>query len=494
MSEITIKATNSGPIKSLEIVLSEPGVHVVTGCNGVGKSKFLNGIDYADGTGSERPEKRIGAKAGSIEVAGAVLKLGQKVTRGGKLQITSVAGQRCLGVLIDADGVADGARADARRIEALIQMAGVRANLDAFAGLGVDVPVAAGEYPEDYPFCSLADQVRKRLNDQGLQADKDAEAFESKSLGAKAAAGDVDAALADADPDVLRDDLAQALEEQARLQAERQAAVKSQQAAEEARKRLNAVPVDVGPEVAGKLLQEAAYERGMAAKDVANAEQRIQELRGILAEKESALRMADAAKKSADRNAAMRAACEAQIAAGTSAGPSPEDMAAAQQSVATARDRLEKAAVARRSREQLSAADDFAEASEIAAAKAKRLRKAARDVDGVLAAQIATLGTPCRVEEGRLVVEHGDRVDYVHDLSPGERAKLFCSALVAKLGPDGLGTVDQETWLRMDGAGKLAFAMMAQEAGCYILAEGIEEDPDKCDGSVSVKRYAVGEE
>ena len=87
-----IKATDAGPIRGLEFELQGPGVYVLRGPNGCGKSTLLDAVDVVSGKGDRRPTKREGAAMGRVEVGGATLKLGQRVTKTGALEVAAVPG------------------------------------------------------------------------------------------------------------------------------------------------------------------------------------------------------------------------------------------------------------------------------------------------------------------------------------------------------------------------------------------------------------------
>jgi hypothetical protein len=369
-------------------------------------------------------------------------------------------------------------------------MCGGKADRSAFVKLDpeVDSLLPDGELSPDTGTVQMAAVVRQRLHAAALAAEKESQALEAKRAAGEAVAAGVDLSLAAISP---VDMTAQATEAQRRLiglQEQAKAAEKSRQAADEARTKLRAIPSD-DPQKASDAMSAARTVAISASNDVRQAERMLDELRKIADEKNAAVRLATAEYEAAKRNAELRSACEAQIAAGQVAGPTDAELIEADEAVEQARQRIEQAAIARKAAEQLDAANEFSKAAAYQSERAQRLRQAAWSVDSVLADQIATLGAPVAIKEGRMVATDKGREVFVHDLSPGQRAQLFGVPFVRVLGKQGLGTIDQRTWLQLDGRGKADLQKLVVESGYYVIAEGIEDDPEKCDRPISVEKF-----
>lgn len=484
-----ITATDAGPIRGLEFELSGPGVYVLRGPNGCGKSTLLDAVDAAAGKGDRKPTKRDGAALGRVEVAGVVLKLGAKVTKTGSLEVQSVEGQSALGTLIDP-GYKDETVADQHRIEALLALVGAKSDPQAFAALDRE----AGEIIQCLPIqtsaVAAADMMRKALHDRALTAERDAERFAGQEQAARAAAEGVDIS-APCDDAELQTAFQWAALEQSRLTTAAKAGLKARQDAQAARQRLASVED-------GDSLASATIACAKARECMEHTNEVIADLKWSLEKAQSDLREENARHASevkslanATERASLREQLESVISAGESAEvPTTAEIEAAQLAVDASRNSLQMAALVRKAREQVANANGFADATKQQATRAERLRKAAWAVDGVLADQIAQLGVPVSIREGRMVVERNGREVFIGDLSHGERAALFLGPLSRSLGKGGLATVDQSTWESLDGEARSAIAAESARLGIYILTAESEKNAAECARPIRVEQYA----
>lgn len=498
MSE-TIKIENCGPIKALEVTLGDPGVYVVRGPNGCGKTTLLDTLDVVTNSGDRKPTKREGAAVGKVEALGVILRLGQKVTRGGKLVIQSVEGQNALGVLIDPQ-IKDPVAADKRRIEALVAMCGAKAGRELFLDLDPEADDLLPAMPTGCELTTYANSARAFLHEAALQAEKDAVRQEANASAAEAAGKGVDLKLADVDPNDLAEQLTLCQKRAAIIENQIAETAERKRKAEEARKRLAIIDGGISEDQATERLRIARENLGSLQAvvqkeegEIRDAQRRLDSAKHEASKAMSEVEGAQTLIVQVKRNAELRAACEAQIAEAAKEGPTQEQFNAEVLKVHEARRTIEAAAVARKAREQLEAAAEFLEAAETQDKRSKRLRKAAWSVDKVLAAQIERLETPVEIKDGRMIcrVPPGSdgREVFVHDLSYGQRAQLFGVPFCRALGKGGLGTVDQRTWEGLDGRGREQFAALVRSQGVYVLTAEAERDPEKCDEEIRVEQF-----
>ena len=133
---LVAKISNVGPIDELEVPLAPGRLTRVTGANGAGKSTAINAVLAACGSdvGSDLTP-RDGHSSGSVEMPGVTLRIGKRLSRKGEAETFVVMEDGGdLQKFIDP-GVKDPAAADARRIEAILNMAGVKVDDDSVKAL-----------------------------------------------------------------------------------------------------------------------------------------------------------------------------------------------------------------------------------------------------------------------------------------------------------------------------------------------------------------------
>ena len=124
---LVAKISNVGPINELEVPLAPGRLTRVTGANGAGKSTAINAVLAACGSdvGADLTP-RDGHSSGSVEMPGVTLRIGKRLSRKGESEtFVFMEDGGDLQKFIDP-GVKDPAAADARRIEAILNMAGVK--------------------------------------------------------------------------------------------------------------------------------------------------------------------------------------------------------------------------------------------------------------------------------------------------------------------------------------------------------------------------------
>lgn len=128
--EIVIQAQHVGPVEAIEIVLARPGLTLVEGPNEAGKSSLERGLFALTEAGAARPAVMVGAERGSVALEADGVRreltvLPSRVTRSGTMPVKVLPGAAALKIA-DGAGLADPKRADAARLSALAEVAGLR--------------------------------------------------------------------------------------------------------------------------------------------------------------------------------------------------------------------------------------------------------------------------------------------------------------------------------------------------------------------------------
>jgi len=128
-AENTIRINNVGAIEFCEVALEPGQVTHVTGRNGAGKTTAIRSVLAACGGPTEGLEPRDGEDAGTIDGPGIALRIGKRVSKKGQCEtfVAMESGDE-LQRFIDP-GVKDAVAADNRRIEAMLNMAGIQIDL-----------------------------------------------------------------------------------------------------------------------------------------------------------------------------------------------------------------------------------------------------------------------------------------------------------------------------------------------------------------------------
>jgi energy-coupling factor transporter ATP-binding protein EcfA2 len=170
------KAKNLGAISEFEWpAASDGGLTVFTGWHGLGKTTLLNALNTL-ATGKGKPPVRDRAKSGELEAHGMTLKFGARTTRTGELEIVSMEGKWSLADLIDPK-IADPQAADAKRIKALVMLAGVEPDIELFAKCLQDTAAEdlSPETLEAPDLLAMAEKVKRDLEAKARKTEGRAE-------------------------------------------------------------------------------------------------------------------------------------------------------------------------------------------------------------------------------------------------------------------------------------------------------------------------------
>lgn len=485
-SEYKLTAENIGPVKRLDVKVA-PGLNVLRGANGSGKSTVLEAVQYAmTGTG-DRPTPRDGTGAGRLEAFGVTATFTSRANLKGSLEVESLSGRLDIGDLINP-GYEDEAVNDARRIKRVLEITGVEGKPELFAHLGHDLPDS--EIPDD--IIQAADAVKRRLFELARSHEAAAERQKANAAAARRAADGVPVDV-ETDPKALTQAMVDAAGKLSALQQAKAIYDDRRKKAAEVRKSLEAAKASPA-----KTATQAEDEYEQAKRRSQAAVDEIQQIEASLITARAALRTAriqegaahDALDAARQRDE-MIAGWEDTVAEAESLpAVTPEQIAEADEAMRSARGAMEAGAAARKALEQLAAADDFDTSWEHESAEASKNRADAADVDTVLAHALEQIGcpwTPIDVPRGgqtvrRLVTRHrrGEQT-LVSELSDGERAKDAIDVALSLAGKSDRPAVlvlRQDVFEGLAPKVRQMIDKHAKERGVVVLTAAVSDDEE----------------
>lgn len=435
MRGVDVKIENIGPIVELEFVMDQPGLYVLQGNAGAGKTTALRTIQLVvDGRCDVKPTKRDGANRGLADIAGKVVRITKTTRSEGEL---SVDGLGDLSIAeLHTPKFLDAKTRDRHRITTLVRLAGVEANAELFypllGGRADFKEIVSTKLMETDDLVEMATRVKaeiereaRRIEDQARTAESDAKAQQTLAEGVDESA--------EHDEKTLARNLEDAVRAHSTVKEQRAAYLRTVKAADAARERLAQLPP-------GKSVAEAEAALEGAELVYTEAWERVNRLRQELQTAESELNIRkvrqEAARSELDaakRDVSIRGELDAAIEAASGAvETSEDDVDDAAEAVGAARRASETGLQVRQAIRARGKAAEHLEKANALRDKSQRLRDAATDTMNVLTESIARIEEcPLRVrlsEDGdpRLVVatdrsEH----EYFDELSGGERWDLI---------------------------------------------------------------------
>lgn len=483
---ITIKDVGNIPLLELTIP-QEGGVVILRGASGTGKSTALRALDAmsAGRTADAKLTPRDGTGKGSVKGMGVTMSVAKSVRRTGEAECTSLEGRLSVAALVDP-GLKGEDEADARRIRALVQLAGVEPDPILFHGL---VPGGAEEFNrlmdaevlESDDILVLADRVKRKFEEHARGFEGRLATEISRAEACKEAASGI-AVDVESDSGKLQAEFEAAVQHRQGLAAAEKAHLDAIEANEKAVKAFNAAKDEYGGlDVPDAFLRAAKAKQALATANEAVAAIRMQ-LTEAQAKADKALadhEAAEAQLKTARAHEATIAECEKALSATSTIPerPTADQFTAAQQRVDFARKAVENGESARMAKSKLAEAErHMAEAAKIAEG-AEAMRKAAAGVDQVLSDQIATLGCPLFVRNGRLMTttHRGDTL--FGQLSDGERWKLALDVAIDAVGPSGMLVIPQPAWEGCQPANQKLIHEHCRKRGVVLVAAQVTDDP-----------------
>jgi DNA repair exonuclease SbcCD ATPase subunit len=481
-----LEAENIGPVKRLEIEV-KPGLNVLRGAQGSGKSTVLRAVNYALTKSGDKPTPRDGTRAGKLSFGGITATFTSKATLKGTLEVESLSGRLDIGDLI-RPGYEDEAVNDKHRIRRLLELANVQATPEMFVECGFNLE--ASVLPSD--LIDAADAVKVYQFEKARE--QEAAAAKAKA-NADAARRNVDGVnmRAECDPSKLQEAYTEAHAGLVRLEQQKKAADERIKVAADARKQIEAAKSSC------LLTSKAALTAVEDARaNLRRSQQEVDSLRDLLEQavvkRNAATEKLEACEQQfnqADDYERAMAKWESQVAAAEQVKPVAQlQIEEAKEEVHLARQAIEIGAIVRKAREQLAAADDFDEAHAVAVAAAERYRANAARTEDVLAAQLEAIGCPWRpidLPKGsgtvrRLVTNHkrGEQT-LVSELSEGERAKHAIDVALRLAGPSDRPAVlilRQEVFEGLQPKVRAEIDKHASERGVVILTANVSDDDE----------------
>lgn len=483
MTSPPIKTTisNIGGIRHAELEL-HPGVNVLRGRNGAGKSSAMNAITRALG-GDVALEVRDGEPSGSVSVGGVALEVRRVVRATGRAEV-ALADVAPLGDLIDP-GIKDPEAANRARVRALLALVPMPIDdLKLLALAAGDPEIVEATLRDRSPRTLLEASEDVRLTAHYLAREKERETAELSgqrvALDAQVEqlGGDLvlfvpdepeaQAAVRYAEERLRELDLRAA--ERARVLASQEKAREALQAIEAARVAPEAA--DDALAIAKRKLHDAEEEHAKALEWVSSTRSQVVICRDAF---DRATVAADQARVEARQVETLRAAL-------ASAAPEVKESERlnVREELAEAQTKLDYAKKAAHVRALRAQADEVEGRRQEAEKRAVALRTAATTVGQRLGALLAgTNASPFTLtDEGRLAVVDGQAVhDFATRRSDGQRIKAAL-AVAVRAYPSGVVPLSGRAWTALDGSARGELARLAAAAGLYVLTEEPDNAPE----------------
>lgn len=473
MCNKTISINDLGPVDHLSIPLV-PGVVVLRGKNGCGKTTVIEGVRKAIGGDGEGLSPRDEKRRGVIEVGDCKLTVsGKQTRRTGELVVSEIESRLELSSLVDP-GIKDPERADAARIKALVALSGVSGDLKPYRELLENVPEGLQPEPSGDPLVT-AGRVKRALEKAARMLENDAARLSGKIETLKSELADFPE-RAPKEESELRTRHDQLTEQLARLREQRDAHSASKQRICQAQTRLKEMPEI--EDVADLETQQIHVEGRLAEamKRIETLELELVDARHAAASAQREVEIATKSLATARHTAEIIDGLKNVIS--ESVPPCPEQTEINKLEEQRA-DCVSEIANARKYAEQVKKKNEL----ENETARMERLeryvhrfRRNAFCVELVLSAELTD--ERLRVVDGRLVCQT-DRSDaeLFCELSHGERYRIAIDIALEQLPEGGVLTIDQEGWEGLDPANQEIITRHAIKRGVCILTAEASDGP-----------------
>lgn len=488
-----LEIENVGPITALNIPL-EPGIVVLKGTNGSGKSTALRAVDRLLGGKAVDLSVTDGEKRGRLELGSATLTITKSQTRtgGGELEVVGLVSRLDIAALVDP-GILDAEKADNARQKALVALMGVEGRPDMFYDLvGGQSEYEALGVTSSEDVLVLAQRVKAKIEANARANESAAEKARANVEAVRAQSEGTDL-KAECDEEKLASVLAAATSKYDEAKKHNETARTAKEAAAKAAHTLEelgeasekhadllweadetAKEADRAADECDKHMQRALAldAQATAARETAN--RYSEQYTALNAQVEELKKRADKAKYGAETRAKLKAEAEAAV-------PKPHDSVVLnrlEDERIGAREAVSKGVVIRLAKQRIEAAEAEALKGREIAKRAQRLRDMAAGVDVILTKLLAD-DCPFRIEAGRLVVATDrSESELYSDLSMGERCRLAIEFAAKRLPPGkGLLTMPQEFFESLDPANRLLVSDLAKELRITILAAEASDGP-----------------
>jgi ABC-type cobalamin/Fe3+-siderophores transport system ATPase subunit len=475
LKEVTIN--DIGPIADFHFTMEQGKITRLLGRNGLGKTRGLDAIEtLTSGQTKGTVEHRDGAARGVVQAFGATLRVAKSPRYGGELEVQSLEGRFSVVDLVDPK-LKDRGAADAKRIKALVQLTGAEANPALFHKL---VPGGEKEFNQlvstnatsATDLVLMAARIKSDLEARARVVEDDAKKEVTRAESARAAAETVDLTATD-DSNKLAEDLELASAEEARLKAERRAALDAKAQSQEAQRALADAETNYqGMTVAFAEVQAQAAARGRTDADQAVRAAEAALLRAQQAQSEAvllhnvAIKEHQAAREHDEMIQKWRAAV---VAGDVTQGVTDEQLAEATADVVAAREALEQGTLVREAKRRVAEAALHAKQAATLRTKADHLRDAARGTDDVLSEVVGRLNCPLKVQDARLVTLTDRGIELFSDLSRGEQWTIVINIAIEAVGDGGIIVIDQEGFEGLDVYNRALIANLVKDKAVYVL-------------------------
>lgn len=478
----TIEIADVGPVVEFQYAMDAPGLHVLIGDHGSGKSTVLRTMQELLGERADvRPTKRDGAKRWTAEFAGKTIAItAQRITEDGELTIDGLGDLNIAELHTPRFDKAD--TRDKHRIRALLRLAGAKADASLFHRVFGDGDRGKELFEKYVPAdaCKTDDlvemwaKVKRALEKHALDYEMAERTETARAQAARQIAEGVDLARED-DAGKLADQLAASLEMLGRVKQSRASGLTTLEKATQARERLAALPpAKMSVNEATEALDAANAKLNAAADRVLELKRQLEEARGFAAICESGVAAALDAIQSAKTYAMMRGELEQTIAQSANVEcPNQAEVDAASLAVEQAKQAQAVGVAVRQAKEAARKAEEHAKLAKHAAKMAQGMRDAAAETQDVLSDAIASIpNCPIRVNvdddgNARLVLatdrSEAERFD---ELSDGERWPIIIGLAAAR---NKLIVLPQAAFGELSDATRDLLDRLAKQHECYIL-------------------------
>lgn len=490
-----VKVTNVGPVDEFRFhIPARGGLVVLTGDNGKGKSIVLEGLESA-ATHRGKPPVKDRTLGAEIAAFGVTMKVRAKATYSGDLCIETLEGKLSIADLVDP-GMKDPAAADAKRIKALVSLAGIEADPTLFHDcLGskeaFDVYVGPEVNGVD-DVVAMAAHVKRKIE---LAARHEEGQATNAGNNATAQRGQAEGVNLECEHDAekLQAALEQAIGHKSALETADESGANTQQRAEEAKAKLEQVKLGYG----GPTVDSATALIAARDQEKTKAQTAVEEARTALLKAEATLTNAGTAYQAAvDGFNAATAHEESLVAwqatitrAARVSRPKPEELTKAADAVTLARQAVEAGTLIRTAQASLAKAEQFEALKTAHDGAAQMLRSAAEATDEVLSGLVAKTGCCLRVQAGRLVTDTPERGEtYFAELSDGQRYAIAVDIAIDAVGPAGVLFLPQRAYGELDGKARRKLHNRLLERGVTMLTAAADLD-ETSDGKMRAEEY-----
>ncbi len=484
MAAPSIEVHNVGPVEEFAYELSAPGLHILAGSQGKGKTTILRTVELATGGKPDvKPTRRDGAKRGTARVAGATVRIMQQTRHEGTLEVADNS-SLSLGDL-HTPKFQNAQTRDRHRIKTLVRLCGVEANAALFHEL-FDSPERFDEIvPVDVlktdDLVEMAGRVKRAIEKHAVDIERQheteaanarvqAQQFEGVDLTQPSGEAELSAAWE------------RAVEERARLKALREAAEQTEATKVAAREKLTELEAKGGQSAADTKAKLDAADKSErdAQSEVRRLEAELAEAKRKLGDATSAADLAATAHREAQEREQDIAELREQLEA-TVDNPTDDALAVAEEAVTRAAIADDTGSTVRRAKAAREQYEKHQANADQLEEEATRLRDAAKATAEVLTEAIARIpNCPLRVEfdnesNPRLVLAT-DRSDAepFDELSDGERWPIIIGIAAEQnrlivLPQAAYGELSQSTRALVDG--------LAKQHNCYVLTAVADDGP-----------------